>query len=303
MAIPIIYFHHGNPDYLKYSLKQARHYNPDSTVYLLGDKRNNKYPFITHVLTAKYEAATAKFREIYEHRSTNSANYELNCFLRWFYIKAFCEEKGIGAFIYLDSDVLTYQNFTELVPLFKGARIANTCDDTGMPAFTYFRDYQTISHFCDYLLHCYSDPDAIAKIEAIYAPFKNDPQLMGGISDMVLFHLYFQDHPEGAIKVDLVTDEIAVDSNINRPDGYETENGIKKIYWRNNLPYGKNIGNDRLVRFATLHYQGEAKHAMRKHYTAGGYLLAKYLETKDIKGKIKRAKKSVKGLFKTTAKD
>jgi hypothetical protein len=297
VAIPIIYFHYGNPDYLKYSLKQARHYNPESRIYLLGDKKNNKYPFITHVLAAKYEAAAAKFKAVYIHRSSNSANYELSCFLRWFYIEAFCEENNIQSFIYLDSDVLVYQDFTELVPLFNNCRIANTCEDTGMPAFTYFRDYQEIKRFCDYLVHCYTDPAAITKIEAIYAPFKNDPEVMGGISDMVLFHLYFQDYPDGALKVDLVTKDIAVDSNINRADGYETENGIKKIYWQNNLPHGKNASSGKLIRFVTLHYQGLAKAAMRQNYTAGGYWAAKYLETKDFKGKIKQVKKTIKKLF------
>jgi hypothetical protein len=303
MAIPVIFFHYGNPPYLKYALKQARFYNPDADIYLLGDKKNDRYPFITHVPAASFEAATRHFRSIYQHRSNNDLNYELMCFLRWFYIQAFCEANNIEEFIYLDSDVLCYQNFSDLVPLFGNANIANTCDDLGMPAFTYFKSRQVINDFCDHLVRYYTHPQAIATLDKLYQPFKDDDQLMGGISDMALFHLYFHDHPQGAIKVDLVTDEIAVDSNINLADGYEAERGIKKIYWINNLPHGKKAASGKFVRFVTLHYQGLAKDAMRQNYTGGGYRVAKYLETKDIKVKIKRAKKAIKGIFKGSRKN
>lgn len=298
MSIPVIFFHHGNPPYLKYALKQARYYNPDSDIYLLGDKKNNKYPFVTHVETAKLEQATRQFRAIYQHRSTNSEQYELICFLRWFYIRAYCEANNINSFIYLDSDVLCYQNFSDLLPMLGNAKIANTGDDVGMPAFTYFKDRQVINDFCDHLIHYYTDPAAIAKIDKLYQPFKDDPELLGGISDMALFHLYFQDRPEGSLKVDLINEELAVDTNINVSAGYEMENGIKKIYWKNNLPYGKNAASGKLIRFVTLHYQGHAKdRAMRQNYTAGGYRVAKYLESRDIRGKIKRAKRSIKTLL------
>lgn len=298
MPIPIIFFHYGNSDYLKYSLKQARYFNPDAEIYLIGDKSNNKYSFVKHVMATDFSDAGAEFTPVYKHQSPNSYNYELNCFLRWFYIRDFCRANNIEAFIYLDSDVLVFQDFTKLVPLFNNARIANTCEENGVPAFTYFRDYQTISSFCDYMVKSYSEPASVAKLDSIYESFKNDPEMVGGISDMILFHLYFHDHPEGALKVDFVTEDIAIDSNIKRPDIYEMENGFKKIYWKAGLPYGKNAVSGKLIRFAALHYQGNAKDVMRQHYTSGGYRIAKYLENKGIKDKVKRAKKSIKSLFK-----
>jgi len=297
MPTPIIFFHYGNPQYLKYSLKQARYFNPDSDIYLLGDKRNNCYPFITHVFSDKYKSKAQAFIDVYKHRSSNSENYELNCFLRWFYIKAFCEEKGIASFIYLDSDVLLFQDVSELVPLFKDHTIANTCDDTGMPAFTYFKDQKVLSDFCEYLLHAYTDRKLVNELDALYQPYMDSGE-MGGVCDMTLFHFYFRDHPAGTLKIDLIGDDIAVDSNISRQDGYEIEDGIKKIYWKNKLPYAKNIASGKLVRFATLHYQGSAKNTMRQHYMAGGYQLAKFLETLDLKGKFKRTKKAVRDLLK-----
>ncbi|RYU87357.1 hypothetical protein EWM62_16750 [Mucilaginibacter terrigena] len=280
MAIPIIFFHNGNSKYLKYSLKQAKYFNPDSIVYLLGDKRNNRYAFVTHVLASKYQSAVTAFSDVYVHRTTNGEVYELNCFLRWFYIEAFCRENNIESFIYLDSDVLLFQNVTEMVSLFKGCSIANTCPDMGMPAFTYFKNLNAISSFCRYLMHAYTDEEATKELEHIYEPFVNDPELMGGICDMSLFHLYFRDHPNETLKVDLINNELAVDVSINNSDGYEMENGRKKIYWQNNLPYCKQLQTGRLIRFATLHYQGDAKYLMTEHYKGGGYLFCRFWESR-----------------------
>jgi hypothetical protein len=278
MAIPIIFFHSGNSKYLKYSLKQARAFNPDSPVYLLGDKRNNRYPFVTHVLADKYETAVKAFSKIYKHRSSNGEGYELNCFLRWFYIEAFCRENNIEAFVYLDSDVLLFQNVTEMAPLFKNAAIANTCADMGMPAFTYFKNRNALSDFCNYLIKAYTEQSATQELEDFYEPFASTPGLMGGVCDMTLFHFYFRDHPRDTLKIDLINNELAVDVSINNSDGYEMENGIKKIYWQNNLPYCKRIGDGKLIRFATLHYQGEAKTLMAKHFKGGGYTIRRAWE-------------------------
>jgi hypothetical protein len=296
-SIPIIFFHYGNSDYLKYSLKQARYFNPHSPVYLLGDDSNNRYNFITHIPADKYKKETESFTAVYRHLSTNSRDYELNCFLRWFYISAFCREHNIGPFIYLDSDVLLFQDITEMAPSFKNAAIANTCDTMGMPAFTYFSDQKAIQDFCDFLIDAYSTPNAAERLDAFYTPFATDPAMMGGVCDMTLFHFYFADHPGKTLKIDLI-DDLAVDTSINSSDGYEMENGSKKIYWQNNLPYGKNIATGKLVRFATLHYQGNAKDTMRRHYKAGGYLLQRLWEPVKIKATFKKIKRSIKGLFK-----
>ena len=297
-SLPIIFFHSGNPEYLKYSLKQAKHFNPDATIYLLGDKTNNRYPFVTHVNIKNLQSNAEEFTRIYKHRSPNSENYELNCFLRWFYIKACCKQYGIKGFIYLDSDVLAFQNFTELKPFFGESTIANTCDWTGMPAVTYFKNQEAITGFCDFLIYAYTDIAAIKKLEEWYDTLLVDPETLGGISDMILFHFYFQEHPTETLKIDLLNNELAVDVSINLSDGYEQQDGLKKVYWQQGLPYCKNLATGNMVRFASLHYQGHAKNAMREHYKAGGYNLQRFLEPYELKLKIKRIKQAVKNVFK-----
>lgn len=297
-SIPIIFFHYGNSDYLKYSLKQARFFNPHSEIYLLGDKKNDRYDFLTHIQASKYKKETEAFAGIYKHMSSNDEGYELNCFLRWFYICAFCKENNIGQFIYLDSDVLLYEDISTMLPFFEHSTIANTCDTIGVPAFTYFNGYQAIHSFCDFLLYSYTNNKAIQNLQELYAPFLKDPTIMGGISDMTLFHIYFQEHPAETMKINLINNDLAIDICINNPDGYEMENGMKKIYWQNNLPYGKDIATHKLVRFASLHYQGHAKDFIRRHYKVNGYVLHRLWESLKIKARFKKIKRSIKALFK-----
>jgi hypothetical protein len=294
MNIPIVFFHYNNAPYLKYTLKQASYFNPDSAIYLIGNKKNKGYSFVTHVAAEKYKAEAQEFTKIYKHRTTNDYQYELNCFLRWFYVKALCKDYNIESFFYLDSYVLMFQDIDSMVPLFGDAKIANTCDFTGMPAFTYFRDYKTISDFCDYLIYSYTHIPAIKKLDEWYRPYIDDPALMGGVSDMVLFHLYFQDHQEGTLKIDLVED-FAVDVSVHNEDGYEMENGMKKVYWQDGFPYCKQVSTGKLIRFATLHYQGGAKSKIREHYLAGGFTFARFWEDLDLKAKFKRFRRSLKG--------
>lgn len=294
MALPIIFFHYGNPAYLKYSLKQAKHFNPGSTIYLLGDGSNNHYPFIQHSMMDKYEADTQIFTSVYQHQSVNGKNYELQCFLRWFYIEAFCREHHIGPFIYLDSDVLLFQQVSEMEPFFGNCSIANTGDVAGVPAFTYFGGYHAIKDFCDYMVSVYTQPELLRELEH----FHRQPPAgqHGDISDMILFQLYFCNHPAKTKKLDLMNDELAVDENISHSDGYETQGGIKKIYWQNGLPYCRHLKLNKLVRFASFHYQGDTKGLMINHYKGGGYVLSRFWDSFRIK--FKRARKTAKKLFK-----
>jgi hypothetical protein len=295
MAIPIIFFHFKNPPYLKYSLKQAACFNPESVIYLLGDETNDHYPVISHVMAKQYEKDTEDFASVYEHLSANGFQYELNCFLRWFYIRAFCRERKIEEFIYLDSDVLLFQNVSELTPYFRAFHIANTSAHTGVPAFTYFKNYAALDSFCNYLMYAYTNAHAKKETARLYEIFLAQTASIDGISDMTLFHLYFRDHPTETGKIDLINNELAIDVNISESNGYETRRGLKNIHWQNGLPYCKQLITGQLIRFISLHYQGDRKYLLIRHFKAGGYHLRRFPD--GAKYAFKKAKKMVKKLF------
>lgn len=297
MSVPIFFVNQGNSFYLKYTLKQAKYFNNESKIYLLGDATNNVYPFIKHINLNKYQSSAQLFAGIYKHRSTNPHEYELFCFQRWFYIRDFLRENNIGEFIYLDSDVLAFYDFSKVTPKFNQFSVANTSKDNGMPAFSYFNSLRAIEEFCDYLMNYYSDDNLVKELDNWYSFYLlNSKTVTGGVCDMTLFDMYFKNNEKKTTKVDLV-DDLGFDTNLRDINDYESDKGIKKLYWKSNLPFCRDIKTNKLVQFATLHYQGNLKELIITHYKGNGYVfsrLSDYLSMffddakAQLKGKVKR---------------
>ncbi len=122
----IIYFNVGNPDFLFYTLKQARETNPDARIVLLGDDTNNQYDFVEHHNINKYSANADKFKQVYSHMSTNNEQFEFICFARWYIINDFVKEQGIESFFYSDSDVLLFCDIKDELEKFRNYRYTLT---------------------------------------------------------------------------------------------------------------------------------------------------------------------------------
>jgi hypothetical protein len=79
------------------------------------------------------------------------------------------------------------------------------------------------------------------------------------------------------------------DERLSNYLGFEMENGVKKVYWKDNLPYGKLLDDGSFVQFYCLHFQGRTKYSIYKyaldknkiHRTDLGYTL-RWMFSKDI---------------------
>ncbi|MCG3164354.1 MAG: hypothetical protein POELPBGB_00108 [Bacteroidia bacterium] len=274
MAIPIFFVHKTNSSYLKYALKQARKYNPDSAIYLLGDDENNQYPFITHVAISDYSKSADEFKKVYRHMSATNIDYELVCFLRWFYIMDFAEKNGIESFIYLDSDVLVFSNLTDALKPFESLSIAN--EGLAMPAFTYFGNKTALVDFCSFMMQQYTKPHYLNRLESEWEIHK--PKNWGGICDMVMFQFYFEEHPQNLGKLDEIINDSVFDQHIRTSDGFEMKDDHKKIAWKNGQPFGFHLQLKKWIRFHGIHYQGHSKALMYKHYKGGGFYIHRLKE-------------------------
>ncbi|MGE0635124.1 MAG: hypothetical protein AB7G44_15335 [Bacteroidia bacterium] len=279
MAIPIFFVHKTNSSYLKYALKQARKFNPDSPIYLLGDDENNKYRFVTHINISDYSSSAEEFKTIYKHMS--AVPYEINLiwFQRWFYINEFVRGKGIEYFIYLDSDVLVYSNLTEAIKPYKNILIANT--GRCMPATTYFSNSKALSDFCDFMISQYKESRYIARMTRDWED-GHKPRNYGGIDDQVMFEYYSMEFPEKFGKLDIIANDSVFDSHIRISDGFEMieegEDKNKRRKWNNNILQGFHIQNKKWIRFHNIHFHGHAKKIMYRNYKGGGYYLPRIKE-------------------------
>lgn len=253
--IPIIIVHKGDSFYLEPVLKQIRLFNPNNRICLISTKDTAHYDFIEHFLVDDYMQSANKFADNYVHLSINPYNYELFCFQRWFVIQEFIKEQNIPFFLCLDSDVLIYCDINEVFNQYLQYDFT-ICKVMG-PCFTLF-NATSIAQFCDYMASFYLEPQKIPRLEKFYNEVKD-----GGVCDMTMFTWYQQEVSDNVIDLIYPTKEgSCFDGNIADSMGFEMEKGKKKIYWMNNLPFGKLLETGSLIKFNGLHLQGGAKHQM-----------------------------------------
>ena len=108
--IPVIFIHQGYQSYLDFTVQQA---SKNNKVFFIGTQEPPKNDNVSFFNLQNYNKYIQQFAYIYENLSTNSHNYELFCFLRWFILKEFMEEQNLDTIFYVDSDVMLYVDINE----------------------------------------------------------------------------------------------------------------------------------------------------------------------------------------------
>tara|TARA_R110000824_G_scaffold326043_2_gene512930 strand:+ start:1174 stop:2040 length:867 start_codon:yes stop_codon:yes gene_type:complete len=283
MSHDIIYFHIGDSDYLLTSIKQLKHFNPDSRVHLIGRGVSEEVKQLVNF--HDYENLMCKeagnFLYNFKNYSTNDANFEKICILRWFLIKNLCIEQDITRFFCLDSDIMVYCNLSEELKKFDHNRYSLTHCIAASSAC--FNDITALNDYCDFVSGFYDTTRASqhfmlrgdkqktfghyrADLLNVYQNRINN-NLAGGICDMTFWgELRTFDAPIMIGEMSSVLGDTTFDHNINSRDFFEYENGMKKITWIDGVPYCKNIFLDKMIRFNTLHFQGYNTKKLMKEY-------------------------------------
>ncbi|GGK11966.1 hypothetical protein [Parabacteroides faecis] len=297
MNIPIIIVHRGDTFYLKLVLEQIRLFNPHTRICLISDASTDKYCFVEHYNIDDYSKGADAFKMAYIHMSSNPYDYELICFQRWFCIRDFVKTQKIENFLCMDSDVLLYCNIDEVMQQYISYDFT-TCNKQG-PGCALF-NISSISDFCEYLMSMYTEDILLNKMESMYQEIIDNKQL-GGVCDMVAF-VWFQDNTKcNVIDIAIPTNGTCFDGCITWGQGFEMEDGKKKVYWIDNLPYGKLMNDQSLVRFYCLHFQGRSKYSMYKYivdehkvHHSGFWYNLKWSLSKEILGaRLKGIKKAI----------
>lgn len=297
MNIPIIIVHRGDTFYLKLVLEQIRLFNPHTRICLISDASTDKYCFVEHYNIDDYSKGADAFKMAYIHMSSNPYDYELICFQRWFCIRDFVKTQKIENFLCMDSDVLLYCNIDEVMQQYISYDFT-TCNKQG-PGCALF-NISSISDFCEYMMSMYTEDILLNKMESMYQEILDNRQL-GGVCDMVAF-VWFQDNTKcNVIDIAIPTNGTCFDGCITWGQGFEMEDGKKKVYWIDNLPYGKLMNDQSLVRFYCLHFQGRSKYSMYKYivdehkvHHSGFWYNLKWSLSKEILGaRLKGIKKAI----------
>ncbi len=252
--LPIIIVHTGDSFYLEPALRQARKFNPNNHIYLISDESTDHYDFVEHISITDYMSSAEQFKEAYVHMSINPYNYELFCIQRWFVILEFAQKYKLSHFLCLDSDVLLYCQVDEVYEKWFEYDLT-ICLAQG-PQYTLF-SRESLEKFCDYIYSHYTKDDK--KVEL------NEWHQHRGISDMTFFNYYTQLSNVRVFDTAQVVDGTYFDCSFKIPQGFEMQGRLKKIYWRDGLPYGKEVATGNLIRFNALHFQGGVKHKLNRY--------------------------------------
>jgi len=265
-SLPIIFIHRSNSEHLKYSLAQAHESNPNSTIFLLGDSSNNVYDFVEHRPFVEYFQEAAHFQKLYKHYSTHGIDFELICFQRWFILREFLMANNLAQCLYLDSDTMLYADVTKESKKFEQFDFTLCWNSIGCVFF--LNHVKGLDEFCQFLLDIYGNKNKFYydRMVAHYAVRKKH-QLAGGACDMTAFQFYSEVNFGQMGEASRIIDGSVYDPNINMPHpGFEMQNGIKKIIWKDGQPYGKFSRTGEEIRFNSLHFNGRAKKLMSQYY-------------------------------------
>jgi len=266
--IPVVLIHKSFQNYVKYSIMQA---SKNNKVYLLGDVNSNlnveNFEFINY---NGLLSGCDEFRSKYVHLSTNSLEYELFCYQRWYILRNFMREKNLDIVFYIDSDVLLFINVEKEWEKFKQFDMTLLHRTAAISSFI---TYEGVNNFCNLLDSIYDNKNSypFKKIESHFM-VRQKFGLAGGVCDMTLLE-YFHYNAEcgggpGRIgEMMVIIDDSTYDHNINAKDqDFSFKNGVKEVKILNKTPYVYSEKMKKDIKFNSLHFQGGSKHLMATIY-------------------------------------
>ena len=202
--------------------------------------------------------------------SSNPETFELNCFKRFFVISQFIRKHNIDRFVYSDSDILCYVNYSAVAAFRKydvGMCVPQNQDEyrwvanCGVSLWT----AATLDSFLDYCTEIYSKRIELLEEKWNYHISNG---VAGGICDMTLQYLWYAQADEySKLNLAIASTELGgvVDYNVNSEINYldneyqrSKRYGIKAIEFHDGSPYFVKQDSER-VKALSIHFLGGAK--------------------------------------------
>lgn len=282
MSIPIITVHGGNvwphsdQSYVGIGAKQALLYNP--RFILLGGPENKHLSSVVEWYNyfKDYSRAANRFaKHAYRKLSFYLNSYDLAVLKRYFVLREFMSAHAIPWVFHCDSDTMIYCDVTREAARLDTPDVA-FCIPAEQPRlrlsasshFSYFTQ-EGISDLCEFIIHNYTDPSSLARLEEKWAWHRVHKE-PGGVCDMTHLYLYSREHQ--VTNLSRVANSTAFDHHVNTPENYYPDEyrmshtKRKQITWLDNQPYGYNTHLDALVRFNAIHLQGRATKKLAGDY-------------------------------------
>lgn len=276
--VPVVFFHDGCQEYLKYAICSAEKYNQE--VVLLGAECNRGF-CKNWFNTEKFDMTNYhEFEKVYVHLSSNSYKFELNCFKRYFMLQEWFKVSKSDYCVLIDSDILTYVNYTDLncfKNIYASVSMPKEQSEYSWAAspHTFYCTSKSVNDFIEFFIDVYTNHVNILKEK--YEWHKRN-SFRGGVCDMTLLYLWAKDRDDilNISKLQDIVFDHSIQTTSHYVDNQFTKDKllrIKKVAFINNMPYFEECSQRSMIPAATLHFQGSSKAIMGDFYYNGSYIV------------------------------
>ena len=240
--------HRGPADFIACALQSLRLCHPDRRIILLGDDYHRYDASLNierHRQWSRYNAGAKHLAQIYRHQSTNKYAFELLCLERWLILDEFCRHEAIDRLIHLDTDILSFGDFSEVEAVLED-NVSATCGTSPHVAVMSHRDITSMAK----LIREFYDG-------SFKFPEGTD---LSNVSDMN-FIAYLSPRLGWRNLHDLPIG-VKVDHHLRSSNGYRMVDGLKYFEFVDGSPFAINEESGDQHRFLCVHFQGSSKQHM-----------------------------------------
>jgi hypothetical protein len=270
--IPVVFTHSGDQEYAQIAVAQAQRDN--DRVVLLGDESNTGWEVEHHLISDYWSDDVQRVADYYVHMCSNPHGFELWNLQEAFVLREFMRRENLGVIFAADSDVMVYADLTREAKKFGDFLAVYSIPAEqweyrwSASAHSVYWTRQGLEMFCDFTEYTYTCN--LSKLQEKW-DWHQRTGTGGGVCDMTLLWLFYQEHQDRISDICDVIDDTAFDHNIRvaentYPDEYQMRGELKEInWWEDKWPYGWNLRLEQPVRFATLHFQNGVKPLMKEY--------------------------------------
>lgn len=249
----ILYFKLGDVMHFDVVLRQARRVcGPDTTLYVLGDKPMNDSVFVD---VAQYQPIIDDFLKCYQHKSTNSYDFQSRALARWLVMAKAIEDLGLEEVFVSDWDVMLMSDIGDTAERFRQAGCDFTLSKGEAGGTSFWFNLWPLRRHVERMWDVYRNPDG-EEAQAIFGHYDNLQRqgLPGGVCDMTFLKRL---HDKGGYMVGDTSKPLnarVCDHNWLMPDGYQMQDGNRKrIVWRDGYAHFAPTDCNVLVRCDWVH--------------------------------------------------
>ncbi len=249
---PIIFIHKGDSDYLTYTLRCAKLFNPHSEIILLGDEANEHFKShgIKHYYYSEYEGEESRlFDSIFKYiAGTDHPGkpwWVHFVFKRWFHVYFFIKKHNISRFWIFDSDTLILSDLSKQAIKFIDFDCTEQCNGSCMNGL--IGNSGIVKGYIDTINKLFQDEEFLLKQQKEFETKKTY-----AFTEMRAYVFFRNNSGIKTIRLNSIIDGETFDDCICQQHDMEMEGGVKKLYFKNNSVYLKHIPDQKLIKANSL---------------------------------------------------